>query len=120
MSEIDNKIQYKEELIENIKNVLEKALQETNNIELDDKEISFIIYCNNKDECLGISKSNIGLNTITKLEQSDKYKIVLDKIKELAKENINNGFMRPEIEETTMTFKNALALDILELLEEIE
>ena len=107
MSEIDNKIQYKEELIENIKNVLEKALQKTNNIELDDKEISFIIYCNNKDECLSISKSNIGLNL-------DKYKIILDKIKEYIKENSKNISITPN------SVKAVPVEYILELLEEIE
>lgn len=61
MNETDKLIKYKEDLIENIKKALDMALQKTNNIELGDKEISFIIYCNNNDRVIRTAKNDIAL-----------------------------------------------------------
>lgn len=62
-------IKYKDDLINNVKQALEIALQETNNIKLKDKEISFIIYCNNRDRLVRTSKSDIALKMIFKGEK---------------------------------------------------
>jgi hypothetical protein len=62
-------IKYKDDLINNVKQALEIALQETNNIKLKDKEISFIIYCNNSDRLVRTSKSDIALKIIFKGEK---------------------------------------------------
>lgn len=62
-------IKYKDDLINNVKQALEIALQETNNIKLKDKEISFIIYCNNSDRLVRTSKNDIALKMIFKGEK---------------------------------------------------
>ena len=62
-------IKYKDDLINNVKQALEIALQETNNIKLKDEEISFIIYCNNRDRLVRTSKSDIALKMIFKGEK---------------------------------------------------
>lgn len=64
MNEADKIIKYREELIENIKEALDIALQKTNNIELGDKEMSFIIYCDNKDRVIRTAKNDIALKDI--------------------------------------------------------
>lgn len=69
MNEAMKIIKYKDDLINNVKQALEIALQETNNIKLKDKEISFIIYCNNRDSLVRTSKSDIALKMIFKGEK---------------------------------------------------
>lgn len=69
MNEAMKTIKYKDDLINNVKQALEIALQETNNIKLKDKEISFIIYCNNSDWLVRTSKSDIALKMIFKGEK---------------------------------------------------
>ena len=69
MNEAMKTIKYKDDLINNVKQALEIALQETNNIKLKDKEISFIIYCNNSDRLVRTSKSDIALKMIFKGEK---------------------------------------------------
>ena len=69
MNEAMKTIKYKDDLINNIKQALEIALQETNNIKLKDEEISFIIYCNNRDRLVRTSKSDIALKMIFKGEK---------------------------------------------------
>ena len=69
MNEAMKTIKYKDDLINNVKQALEIALQETNNIKLKDKEISFIIYCNNSDRLVRASKSDIALKMIFKGEK---------------------------------------------------
>lgn len=64
MNDADKLIKYKEDLIENIKQTLDIALQRTNDIELGDKQMSFIIYCDNRDRVVRTSKSDIGLKGI--------------------------------------------------------
>lgn len=64
MNDADKLIKYKEDLIENIKQALDIALQRTNDIELGDKQMSFIIYCDNRDRVVRTSKSDIGLKEI--------------------------------------------------------
>lgn len=61
MNEADKIIKYREDLIENIKKALEICLQRTNDIELDDKEMSFIIYCNNRDRLIKSGKSDYAM-----------------------------------------------------------
>lgn len=69
MNEAMKTIKYKDDLINNVKQALEIALQETNNIKSKDKEISFIIYCNNSDRLVRTSKSDIALKMIFKGEK---------------------------------------------------
>lgn len=69
LNEAMKTIKYKDDLINNVKQALEIALQETNNIKLKDKEISFIIYCNNSDRLVRTSKSDIALKMIFKGEK---------------------------------------------------
>ena len=69
MNEAMKTIKYKDDLINNVKQALEIALQETNNIKLKDKEISFIIYCNNSDRLVRTSKNDIALKMIFKGEK---------------------------------------------------
>lgn len=64
MNDADKLIKYKEDLIENIKQALDIALQRTNDIELGDKQMSFIIYCDNRDRVVRTSKSDIALKEI--------------------------------------------------------
>lgn len=64
MNDVDKLIKYKEDMIKNIKISLDFALQKTNEIELGDKEMSFIIYCNNRDRVVRSAKNNIALKEI--------------------------------------------------------
>lgn len=64
MNDEDKLIKYKEDLIENIKQALDITLQRTNDIELGDKQMSFIIYCDNRDRVVRTSKSDIALKEI--------------------------------------------------------
>jgi hypothetical protein len=61
MNEADKLIKYKEDMIKNIKIALDFALQKTNEIELGDKEMSFIIYCDNRDRVVRSAKNDIAL-----------------------------------------------------------
>lgn len=72
MNDEDKLIKYKEDLIENIKQALDITLQRTNDIELGDKQMSFIIYCDNRDRVVRTSKSDIALKEIFLKENINK------------------------------------------------